>query len=57
MTLEIQINFDEAQVEKLLQIPLLMRLAPAERVLKAMAKPVIDRAKSIAPSSRRSGTR
>lgn len=57
MTLEIQINFDEAQIEKLLQIPLLMRLGPAERILKAMAKPVIERAKSIAPSSRRSGTR
>ena len=57
MTLEIQINFDEAQIQKLLKIPLLMRIGPAERVLKAMAKPVIERAKSIAPSSRRSGTR
>jgi hypothetical protein len=57
MTLEIQITFDEAQIEKLLKIPLLMRLGPAERVLKAMAKPVIERAKSIAPSSKRSGTR
>lgn len=57
MTLDIQITFDEAQIQKLLNIPLLMRLAPAERVLKAMAKPVIERAKSIAPSSRRSGTR
>lgn len=57
MTLEIQITFDEAQIQKLLEIPLLMRLGPAERVLKAMAKPVIERAKSIAPSSRQSGTR
>jgi hypothetical protein len=57
MTLEIQVTFDEAQIQKLLEIPLLMKLGPAERVLKAMAKPVIERAKSIAPSSRRSGTR
>ncbi len=57
MTLDIQITFDEAQIQKLLKFPLLMKLGPAERVLKAMAKPVIDRAKSIAPSSRRSGTR
>jgi hypothetical protein len=57
MTLDIQITFDEAQIQKLLKFPLLMKLGPAERVLKAMAKPVIDRAKAIAPSSRRSGTR
>ncbi len=57
MTIDIQITFDEAQIQKLLKIPILMRLKPAENVLKAMAKPVIDRAKSIAPSSRRSGTR
>jgi hypothetical protein len=57
MTIDINITFDESQIQRLLKIPILMRLKPAENVLKAMAKPVIDRAKSIAPSSRRSGTR
>jgi hypothetical protein len=57
MSFDIQISFDESQLAKLAQIPVLMRLKPAENVLKAMAKPVVERAKSIAPSSRRSGTR
>jgi len=57
MSLAIKIEFDEAQLAKLMQIPLLMRLGPSERVLKAMAKPVIEKAKAIAPSSRASGTR
>jgi len=57
MSLEIEIHFDEAQIKKLLDIPLHLRLGPAERVLKAMAKPVVDKAKAIAPSSKLSGTR
>lgn len=52
MTLSLEIKFDQAQLDKLMQIPLLMRLGPSERVLKAMAKPVVDKAKAIAPSSR-----
>jgi hypothetical protein len=54
MSMKIEIHFDEAQLAKLMQIPLLMRLGPSERVLKAMTKPVIEKAKAIAPSSRRS---
>ncbi len=57
MSMDIKITFDESQLAKLAQIPVLMRLKPAENVLKAMASPVVERAKSIAPSSRRSGTR
>lgn len=57
MSLEIEIHFDEAQIKKLLDIPLHLRLGPAERVLTAMAKPVVAKAKAIAPSSRQSGTR
>ncbi len=57
MSLEIEIHFDEAQIKKLLDIPLHLRLGPAERVLTAMARPVVAKAKAIAPSSRRSGTR
>jgi len=57
MSMEIQITFDQSHLDKLAKIPVLLRLKPAENVLKAMAKPVIDKAKSIAPSSRRSGTR
>jgi hypothetical protein len=52
MSLKIEINFDEAQLAKIMQIPLLMRLGPSERVLKAMSKPVIEKAKAIAPSSK-----
>lgn len=57
MTMEIKIQFNEAMIEKLKQIPIMLRLAPAERILKAMAKPVVARAKAIAPSSVESGTR
>lgn len=57
MTLSIEIKFEQAQLDKLMQIPLLMRLGPSERVLKAMAKPVVAKGKAIAPSSRASGTR
>lgn len=53
MTLSIEIKFDQAQIDKLMQIPLLMRVGPAERVLKAMAKPVLDKAKALAPSARK----
>jgi len=57
MSMKLEIHFDESQIQKLLKIPLYLRLAPAERVLKAMAKPVVQRAKAIAPSSVASGTR
>jgi len=57
MSVEIKITFDESQLAKLMKIPVLMRLGPAERILKAMAKPIVVRAKAIAPNSRTSGTR
>ena len=57
MTVELKIEFSQAQLAKLLRIPVLMRLGPAERVLKAMAKPVVARGKALAPRSRTSGTR
>lgn len=57
MSIKIDFTFDEYQIAKLTQIPELFRLGPAERCLKAMAKPIVDRAKSLAPSSRVTGTR
>ena len=52
MSMDIKITFDESQLDKLMKIPVLMRLGPAERILKAMAKPIVVRAKAIAPNSR-----
>jgi hypothetical protein len=57
MSMTITLEFDEAQLAKIMQIPLLMRLGPSERVLKAMANPIVAKAKAIAPSSTKSGTR
>ena len=57
MSLELRIDFSEQQLQQLMKIPVLLRLGPAERTLKAMAKPIVDRAKAIAPSSVKSGTR
>jgi len=57
LALELKIEFDEAVIAKLLQMPLLLRLAPAERILKAMAKPIAVKGKELAPSSRKSGER
>lgn len=55
MTVELKIEFDEQQIAKLLNIPLLLRLGPAERVLKAMAKPILSDAKQRAPDSSKPG--
>ena len=57
MSMEISIAFNESAIAQLKKIPVLMRLGPAERILKAMAKPIVVRAKAIAPNSRTSGTR
>ena len=57
MRLTLESSFDEAMLAKIMQIPLLMRLGPSERVLKAMAKPIVTKAKAIAPNSITSGTR
>jgi len=53
MSVELRIEFDEQQLLKLRRIPILLRLEPAERTLKAMAKPVLDRAKALVPDSRK----
>jgi hypothetical protein len=52
MSLTLESSFDEAMLAKIMQIPLLMRLGPSERVLKAMSKPVVEKAKAIAPNSK-----
>ena len=57
MTVELKIEFNDQAIQQLRRIPILLRLGPAERTLKAMAKPVVDRAKAIAPSSVKSGSR
>jgi len=57
MSLDIELTFDESQLQKLMEIPLLLRMKSAERVLKAMGKVVVARGKALAPSSRKSGTR
>lgn len=57
MSIELKIEFDEQMLAKLRRIPILLQLGPAERVLKAMAKPIVEKAKAIAPNSSRSGTR
>lgn len=57
MTLSLKLDLDESMIAKLMQVPLHLRLAPAERVLKSMAKPIVDKGKDLAPSSIRSGTR
>ena len=57
MSVEISIAFDNRAVEKLRQIPVLLRLKASERILTAMAKPIVARAAIIAPSSVKSGSR
>jgi hypothetical protein len=57
MTVELKLELNEQAIQQLRRIPVLLRLGPAERTLKAMAKPIVDRAKAIAPSSVKSGSR
>jgi hypothetical protein len=57
MSLKIEIKFDENELKKLAKIPEFVRYKAADKALKAMAKPVIEKAKSIAPDSRATGTR
>jgi len=57
MSLKIEIKFSEAELKKLAKIPEFVRYQAADKALKAMAKPVMDKAKSIAPSSKATGTR
>lgn len=55
MNLEIKIN--EAEIAKLAKIPVWLQLNAIDKALKAMATPIIAKAKAIAPSSRETGTR
>lgn len=57
MSISIQVSFDEKMVADLLRIPEVLRLGPADRCLSAMCKPIVAKAKALAPSSRRSGSR
>jgi len=57
MTVELKLELNDQAIQQLRRIPILLRLGPAERTLKAMAKPIVDRAKAIAPSSVKSGSR
>ena len=51
MSLDIKMDFNEAQIAKLVKLPLLVRHAVGDKCLKAMTKPVVAKAKLIAPSS------
>jgi hypothetical protein len=55
MSIEIQINMQLVQALEAIDIRL--RSGPLDRCLKAFGKPIADYAKTIAPSSRESGTR
>lgn len=57
MSLQVEITFNEDMFRQLERIPEMLRLAPGERCLKAMVKPVVARAKQLAPSSQQSGSR
>lgn len=55
MSVELRIDFNEQQLAQLLKIPVLLRLGPAERTLRAMATPVVRQGKANAPDSRKAG--
>ena len=55
--MSIEININEQLLKDLEQIPLTLRVGPLDRCLKAYGQPIADYAKTIAPSSRSTGTR
>ncbi len=57
MSLQIKVEMDFRALEMLEKIPQMLQFAVADKVMLAMVKPVVDRAKELAPSSRESGTR
>jgi hypothetical protein len=57
MSLKIEMKFDEAELKKLARIPEFVRFQAADKALRAMARPVIEKARSIAPSSQATGSR
>ena len=57
MSLSIEFTIDEALMRQLDRIPELIRLGPMDRCLTALARPVVAKAKQLAPSSRSTGSR
>jgi hypothetical protein len=55
MAITFEIN--TKMLKRLEDIPLEIRLGPLDRCMKAFAKPIEERLKSLAPSSRKSGSR
>ena len=55
--MEIKITLDQKALDLIDQIPIMIRYKCVDQALKAMAKPIVERAKAIAPSSRKSGSR
>lgn len=55
--MKIEVTFNDAQIELLESIPMLIQYAVADKCMKAMVKPIAERAKDVLPSSRSTGTR
>lgn len=55
--MNIEVTFNESQLELLESIPMLVQFAVADKCMKAMVAPIAERAKSILPSSQSTGTR
>lgn len=55
--IEIKFQFNEDQIEKLTQIPELLRFEPAQRIMKAMAQPVLRVAETLCPDGEQSAKR
>jgi hypothetical protein len=53
----VEIKINEKLLRQLDQIPVLLRQGPLDRCLKAFGQPIKERAKTLAPSSRESGSR
>lgn len=52
--IEIDFSFNEQQIEQLVKIPELLRMQPAQRIMKAMAQPVLRRAEILCPDGEQS---
>jgi hypothetical protein len=55
--LSIKIEIDASLIRQLEDIPRMMKFAVADKCFAAFAKPIVERAKALAPSSRTTGTR
>jgi hypothetical protein len=54
---DIQFKLDATQLEKLSKIPIFVRQAVIDKAMPAMAKPIMEKAKDIAPKSLQTKTR